>query len=297
MENGPFFCSAVSRDAKEPLFGTVAHIQRWLLIEYPALWHNRAIEESRCLSGDVKAHLRTLQEHREVDRSLLIRRAHRRSGALRCFFVDSSCRHSSIRRTVFSDYDELLSARERAEDISGLIYAVCTHGRHDKCCAKFGIPVYRALKAIAGQSVWECSHVGGDRFAGNVVVFPYGLYYGHVQPNEVDEIVSRSERGEVWLKRYRGRSCFPRAVQIAEHFVRSETGRMGIDDFWPIQSRRMAGNITSVELESRNDGMRHLLEFETKPEAFKQLLTCGATEEAAVPKYELRSYKTADARP
>jgi hypothetical protein len=41
----------------------------------------------------------------------------------------------------------------------------------------------------------RCSHVGGDRFAANVVVAPYGLYYGHVPPAEVLGLVRRTSRG------------------------------------------------------------------------------------------------------
>src|SRR3546814_4969337 len=48
------------------------------------------------------------------------------------------------------------------------LHLVCTNGRHDPCCADFGRPVVRALRA-AGVEVMESSHVGGDRFAANIV--------------------------------------------------------------------------------------------------------------------------------
>ena len=34
--------------------------------------------------------------------------------------------------------------------------------------------------------MWQSSHIGGDRFAGNVVFLPEGLYYGRVEPAEAD---------------------------------------------------------------------------------------------------------------
>ena len=55
------------------------------------------------------------------------------------------------------------------------IILVCTHGVHDACCAIRGRPVAAALAARWPDLVWECSHVGGDRFAPNVVLLPDGL--------------------------------------------------------------------------------------------------------------------------
>ena len=52
---------------------------------------------------------------------------------------------------------------------------VCTNGRHDPCCATFGRPLARVLREGAQRDdVWECSHIGGDRFAANIVILPEG---------------------------------------------------------------------------------------------------------------------------
>ena len=52
---------------------------------------------------------------------------------------------------------------------------VCTNGRHDPCCATFGRPLARVLREGARRDdVWECSHIGGDRFAANIVILPEG---------------------------------------------------------------------------------------------------------------------------
>src|SRR4029453_16254338 len=37
-----------------------------------------------------------------------------------------------------------------------------------------------ALRGVAPGQVWETTHLGGDRFAGNVLVLPDGFLYGHV---------------------------------------------------------------------------------------------------------------------
>ena len=293
MSGDRFFCAADSRARGESIYGTVARVRSWLLLEYPGVWRHNAIEDSVLLSPEVKEHIRSLEAMSVVERSLLIRREHRRSGPLRCFFVTSRENESNILRAELSQYDEFPSARDRATPVEGLLYAVCTHARHDRCCAKFGIAVSRALRESAGEQAWECSHVGGDRFAGNLVVFPYGIYYGRVTPDDVPEVVRRSESGQVWLPRYRGRSCFTRAVQIAEYFARAESKRFGIDEFRPIETVRVAEGITRVLLRARSDDSTHAISFRTVTHRMAGRLTCAASEESAVPQYDLLSYDVA----
>ena len=60
--------------------------------------------------------------------------------------------------------------------------------------------------------VWECSHLGGDRFAANVLVLPHGFYYGQV-PGDGAELVAAHERGEVALPWLRGRAGSPRRAR------------------------------------------------------------------------------------
>jgi hypothetical protein len=263
----------------------VAFIRSWLLVEYPSAWRRNAVADSRLLSDTFKQHVRSIDA-----RTLLIRRDHRRGERIRCFFVRSCESPPSMVRFEISDYDNLLLEDFRPEPAQELLYAVCTHGRHDKCCAKFGLPLYCALRDQVHERVWQCSHVGGDRFAGNVVVFPYGLYYGHVTPDDVAEIVHRSERGEVWLKGYRGRSCFSRPVQVAEYFLRSESGRLEIDEFHLIDLLPSGGNRRQVRFQARSDASVHLVEYAVESAALNEFLTCGAAEPSTVPQYELIRY-------
>ncbi len=285
MEHERFFCSLAARDRAEPLYGTVARIQSWLLLEYPGAWRKHAIEDSRLLSEPVKHHL-----CRDFDRSLFIRREHIRSGPLHCFHVDACATPPRMTRTLLSSYEDMLQANEQADLVHHLVYAICTHGKHDKCCAKFGLPLFCAFRDLIGERAWQCSHVGGDRFAANVIVFPHGLYYGHVEPDEAPELVRRSEAGEVWLARYRGRSCFPRPVQVAEYFVRAESGRMGIDEFQPLGVQRQPDGTTSVRFHARSDGSEHRIEFITSTPPQRELLTCGSTEPSLIPRYHLKRY-------
>jgi Sucrase/ferredoxin-like len=114
-------------------------------------------------------------------------------------------------------------ARGEAPDwtrVEGPLYGVCTHGRHDACCAERGRPVAAALTASRPAETWEISHMGGDRFAANMVVLPEGLYYGRMDPGTASQVAALHEQGRVDLVRLRGRSSYPMQVQYAEIALR-----------------------------------------------------------------------------
>jgi Sucrase/ferredoxin-like len=98
------------------------------------------------------------------------------------------------------------------------LYLVCAHSRHDPCCALRGRPVAAALHEQRPGRVWECSHIGGERFAANVLLLPSGLMYGRVLPFAAPEFIAASEAGEVVGALLRGRVGLPPAAQAALAF-------------------------------------------------------------------------------
>lgn len=74
---------------------------------------------------------------------------------------------------------------------------VCTHGGRDACCGKFGYQVYERLRfgysaAYSGLRVWRTSHIGGHRFAPTLIDFPDGRYWGHLEPEALENLVLRN---------------------------------------------------------------------------------------------------------
>jgi hypothetical protein len=126
------------------------------------------------------------------------------------------------------------------------VYLVCTHGGHDACCALRGRPLARVMPVPGPTGVWECSHLGGDRFAANVVVLPHGFYYGEV-PGDGAEIVAAHDHGRVALPWLRGRAGLPMPVQAAQHEARAELGLLGLDDLPPRGFRALASDRSDVE--------------------------------------------------
>jgi Sucrase/ferredoxin-like len=122
---------------------------------------------------------------------------------------------------------------------------VCAHGRRNACCARTGAPLARALTDRFGDAVWETTHVGGDRFAANLVCLPHGLYYGNLGIEDGIAAATGYDAGEVRLDHYRGRAGLSEPAQAAEHFLRSATGAVGIDEII-VESVRTSPAISNV---------------------------------------------------
>ena len=85
--------------------------------------------------------------------------------------------------------------------------------------------------------MWECSHVGGDRFAANVLVLPDGLMYGYVDEAAADRLVDHRAEGRLLTEHLRGQCGSPPAAQVAEDAVR----RALEDDRVRTRGRRLGG--------------------------------------------------------
>jgi hypothetical protein len=227
------FCSDISRDNDEPLGATASRIDHWLLVEYRGLWSSDAVEGSG-LSDQVKARLRELRSRHPRTRVLLIRRPDRRRHPTLAVYTAAS--RQGLERLGGLEIDEYEDLREvdpwkAATPTDEPLFLACTHGKHDPCCARHGRPLFEALsEQLDPSSVWQSTHVGGDRFAGNLVCLPHGSYYGRVERDNVPAVVDEYLDGRLLLAHYRGRSCWPFPVQAAERRIRDEEGLTGLDD-------------------------------------------------------------------
>jgi len=279
-------CALLSRLLGEPLLGTASRVRGWVLLEQPGPWGREAVLESR-LDRDLAGAL-----HRHADaadaRLLLIRPPGRvPSRPRRCFLAHTGRRDHWVEGRVLDDPAELLDldlgrvvAGQRpgfGEPVSGPLYLVCTNGRHDRCCATYGRPLAQELVATVGERVWECSHVGGDRFAANLVCLPDGRYFGRVGPEEGPKVVDRYERGLIDLDHYRGRCSDPWVVQAAEWFARRRTGLLGLDQLVLAGHRRLDQEVSAVRFFAA-DGSWLRVVVRAARTAEPRLLTCSSAE-------------------
>ncbi len=228
----PDRCSHRSEEAGEELAGTASAIRRWLLVEHAGPWGRNALRDARMPSG-LSAALRSI-EKRTGARVLLIRQPDHDPGIRRaCFAVDT--RRAWLGETTLERIDDAgrLNPSERPlfRTISGPLAIVCTHGRRDPCCAERGRPL--AASAAPSGIAWESTHVGGDRLAANLVLFPHGLFFGRVGPERAAEVIGAYRNGRIVLDLFRGRSSRPMSVQAAEHALRTALALDGVDDAVP----------------------------------------------------------------
>jgi hypothetical protein len=220
-------CAQYSKAAAEEISGTVKPVDLWLLIEYRARWPREAVS---VLSSESQRRLGVLRNTIPSIRLALIRRPDRVSGKLTAYWAFSRERGAQLFRTEFFDYEELsFDIDELGIESSEKMFAVCTHGTHDLCCAQFGNEIYAEMRTNY-ENVWQISHIGGCRFAPNVVCLPHGVVYGRVERADCSRIVSTYTSGALFEAKLRGRSCYSKAVQAAERFLRHAVRLTAIED-------------------------------------------------------------------
>jgi hypothetical protein len=208
-----------------------------MMVEQPGPWGHEALLES-AFPSEVGRELLAWEEHLGVRVLLIQRRDRPTPSPRRCFAAFTGRRERRLATFEVRDPRELLDLdvealiRDRwrgfGDPLTRPLFLVCTHGKHDRCCARYGGPVARAL--AQRTDVWECSHVGGDRFAGNVVCFPHGVYFGRVTADSAVRLVNAYEEGFMTLEHFRGHSSHPPAVQAAEYELRVALGLLRLDD-------------------------------------------------------------------
>lgn len=277
------------------MYGTASVVRNWLLVEHPGAWGPVALSESG-LPDHVAQGLGALSRQHRF-RVLLLRRPVRPSdGSHQCFVAHTGRHRRWIEERTVHDLDELLAVnfsplREGRPLGFGTrreapLYLVCTNGRHDQCCANLGRPVARALHARGDGAVWESSHYGGDRFAGNLVCLPHGLYFGRLSPEAANRVVEAYERGTLDLDHYRGRAGEPFAAQAAEYFLRRQEQLLGVDDLAVAQVHRRGGGVVGVRFEATG-GRAYDVRVRVEAAAEPRPLSCGAVGEERPPTYSL----------
>ena len=249
-------CSQISCHHGEPLYGTASRVRNWLLIEQSGAWGHDALTDS-----DLNQELALRLKRRTGDygvRVLLIRRpGEYEQKGYHCFVAHTGVERQWIQDCPLDDPSEILEVdlaclREGERPAlgspwEGPLYLICTNGDHDPCCGTHGPPVAQALAQSRPERTWESSHLGGDRFAANLVCLPSGLYFGRVGPEDVVSVAAAYERGVIDLEHYRGRSSYDPVVQAAEALVRAQRAITGLDDLALEARVKHAGNEWTLE--------------------------------------------------
>jgi hypothetical protein len=298
-----FQCAVSARGRDESMFATASQVRRWLLIEVRGAWGRDAVVDSALARYGSSGWRQRLDA--EQIRVIAIRRDLDRSSedALQVFYVDSgraADRGKCWRRRVPTlhaavDAAGTLPFEGDGEPVGWTphrdpLVLVCTNGRHDPCCATFGRPLARDLRQHPRRDdVWECSHIGGDRFAANLVILPEGLYFGRCDTASAERVIDDYGHGAIYLDNYRGRSVLGFYEQAAEYFVRRELAVTSIDDVTAVRRVGTSRGMFAVDLTTNGKQRTVEVRVARSEGAASTPLTCSGQPGQRVPSYELVS--------
>lgn len=290
-----FVCSTASAARSEGVLATASQVRGWLLVEVHGAWGRDAVHDSHLgahLPDGWKADLQLRGIRPICIRPSLSNRPEDTDTA-RVFFVQGARPGRTEGVAWTRTLPTLAAVRHVTDDLRlgdepdgwdrhpDRIVLVCTNGKHDPCCATEGRPVVRHLRESRwADQVWECSHIGGDRFAANVVVLPDSLYFGRMEPAEAESILDEHAEGRLATTWYRGRSTLRFAEQAAEHALRRELGIDGVDAI----ELRPASVEGAVRAKVRDVGTFDVV-IERTVHHSDEPLTCHGTPDQKVPTF------------
>lgn len=258
--------------------GTAVPAPYWLLVGHPGPWPAKPIDAEPLaeVAGDLSAQL-----NRFGARLQLVRRHGRLEGDLveadgdqPVFLVD--VRRGLVGRATWQSPQDLVDLAGRFDDLpdpmTEPLFLVCTHGRKDVCCAIDGRVVAAVLDDVLPGAVWETTHLGGDRFAGNAAILPEGSMYGRLDGESAPRVVLDHLDGHVDLDRWRGRSDWPPAAQVAVHDVLRDGSGARLPDLPDPVVTTLGTDRWQVEVDVAGVGHRRVV---TRSMSEAHQLTCG----------------------
>jgi hypothetical protein len=292
------YCSIHSLNNREPLIGSASRTDYWILLEYPHPMSQKALRDN-LLPDEIKTYLARLQTSLANSRVLLIRQHNPTNDSpIMLYLADGRDGSGLLYRLPLSRYTDMLevdipsifdrgSLSQYTSPIKHLLL-VCTNGKRDACCSKWGLPLYEALERQYAGQVWQSSHLGGHRFAPNLVCIPHGVFYGRVPLVEATSVVERYLSGRITLDFLRGTAAYAPPIQAAEYFLRRETSddRVGIyrlENFTPVSENQW--EISFIDEQTRDIYHLKIETFKTEREIFESCST--PSEMKAVWEYRL----------
>lgn len=272
------FCSDHSRQIGENLIGSATNYETYILIECPPPWVSPAFNSKwvpdnlRVLVEEIqqsKLSIRLLliandESHRSEQTTLLI--YHQQQGLTHGYHKQEFCLPNIEQAAgVIRKWLSGKNCDEQIETSQIRDILVCTHGSHDKCCARYGNPFYfhsqQTINNLQLDNVrlWRSSHFGGHRFAPTAIEFPSGRYYGMLDQDSFSAILTRSGDIQCLNQVYRGWGILPSALQVLEKELILHHG-------WDWFNYQIAGKILEQSLD--NNTFLGELSFEKPDSSF-----------------------------
>ncbi|MFC7275547.1 sucrase ferredoxin [Paractinoplanes rhizophilus] len=275
-------CSVLAQQLGDPLTATALEVTAWLLLEHAGPWGKNALTESG-LDPAGTAELDRIERRIGVRTQLISPPAEQEPRW--CYAaVRAPGRAPGWGRRAVDGLADLLGFDFAAlaagqlppdfEPVAEPLYAVCANEAGDPCCGRSGAAVHVALRAQVGDRARRTAHVGGHKFAANVVVFPHGHYYGRVDPAAAAAITAATEAGRIELEHFRGRSTYTIPEQAADDALRQQGSYLGLDEVSLVERAVEAGDRTYRSRFTTADGRRHTVTVRSEDQSPARLQSC-----------------------
>ena len=294
------YCAELTRQNDEPIYGSATEAKYWFLLEYGQPWRSKAVTDND-LPLQVQDFLSRQLAAIPHSRLLFIKQQQVKQEKLRFFVVKTAEIAPTIYEFDLNAYEDLLTLNIAAivaeqETYNHFkrenpLFLVCTNGKRDRCCAKFGRPVYEALQQSQGEAVWQSSHIGGHRYAPTLLFLPHGVNFGLFTPEEAQAAVDACLDGQIHdLARYRGRTYYAPHVQAADFFLRQELDYHTLAGIQLRTVQPVEENSWIVQFDVLATGGIHELRVQRQMTAHERLVSCSSPAEKVVPRYRLVEY-------
>lgn len=283
-------CSGLSEALGEPMTGTAPHVRRLVAVEHIGAWPRKVADHP---DPAVTALFDRLRADDVI--LLLIRRPGREGrcdadGARTVYVADLAPGGSRAWSRTVRSTDDLAGIDldpGAGTPVLDPVMLVCAHGRRDVCCAVRGRALAGDL-AAEGADVWECTHLGGHRFAPTALVLPTGYAYGRLDTGGALAALKAAAGGGVDPWCCRGHTGLDPVGQLAELAVREHTGigdatALLVDAADPSvggDGGRPDGHLVTVR---SRDGRSWTVPVTTDTTLPPRPPSCGAALEAATP--------------
>lgn len=283
-----------SRMIPEPLYGTLPEVDIYFLLEYNGVWGSHVTDQNE---NTIPPEVMTALKQVKGAKTLFIRQPGQSGWSdnkISFFVAVANTSPARLYSIELQSYEHLLDLN-LAEIIAGdftepsdeLLYAVCTNGRRDICCSKYGVPVAEALAHEVGSSVWRMSHMGGHRFAATMLCLPHGIGYGYLDAEHAPQVIESYSNGRILLDHLRGRSNYPQPAQAADYFLRKDKNLDVIDAVRYQRMEETSENQWRILLETTADGADYLVDVQRVMSEYTVYKTTGDEQPIHAPRFEL----------
>ncbi len=211
------YCSDYCEHTHEPVAGTVKAATHYLFIQATqSRW-----PDSSCpfFSETEKKHMKNILKEKDLTIRFFVGDSDQ-SRLLLFMRADKNYAETEFRgfEYVFKTIEDIHAALSAfaCDDLStwkkippqNRLGFICLDGKHNACCAKFGSALLHRLEAekFSDFTFMPSSHLGGDRFAPNILCFPEGVMYGRIRTEQYENFIASLAAHKIYTPALRGLS-------------------------------------------------------------------------------------------